>query len=296
MDRLLLNPWISRTANAAFLVSVVLFIVRIVKGWSPLTIVVVVLLVIGVTLMVAQFVERRRQRRAAKRTEEQPAREPEPEPEPEPERAPAPTLREELVAMIEEGLGIAGLLSTFHGTAYAMSRFTFEFSPTHPRVRDYLRRAQALIHRVEPGKGDPSVFDGIEGFERAEEAVVATIATLTELAAHEPGGRFDAVARVVGEEADNLLEGMNMQVSGGKVAREDWYIDATVRWELRMEEALRSAGADELDLAEFRSATAADLRALASSEDGHVTRMMAHVEERRERARGIVRELRSRAA
>lgn len=232
----------------------------------------------------------RRSRRDAGEAESPATEQPEPAAAPAP---PAPTLREELVAMTDEGLGIKGLLAKLHGTAYAASRMTFEFGPTYPRVRDYLRLAQALIHRADAREGDSSLLDGIEDFDRAEEAVDKTIDVLAELAARESAGPLDTVARVMGE-ADAILDGMNMQLSGGKVASEDWYIDATVQWELRMEQALRSAGADELDLAEFRRDTVASLRAFAQGGNGHLHRVMAHFEERRDRAREIARELRSR--
>jgi ferredoxin-like protein FixX len=62
VDRLLLNPWISRAGNAAFLISVVLFVVRVLSGWNPLTLMIAVLLAIGVLLMAAPYFGRWRQR------------------------------------------------------------------------------------------------------------------------------------------------------------------------------------------------------------------------------------------
>lgn len=62
MDWLLLNPWVSRAGNATFLVGVVVFVVRLVRGWDPLTILVAVLLGVGVLLMAVPVVARRRPR------------------------------------------------------------------------------------------------------------------------------------------------------------------------------------------------------------------------------------------
>src|SRR6266542_3728494 len=51
MGRLLDNVWVSRSGNAVFLVGVVLFVIRLVSHWSPLTVAALVLIALGVVLM-----------------------------------------------------------------------------------------------------------------------------------------------------------------------------------------------------------------------------------------------------
>jgi len=58
MDRLLLNPWVSRAGNASFLLGVVVFAYRIVRGQDPLWLIVILLLIVGVVLMATPHVAR----------------------------------------------------------------------------------------------------------------------------------------------------------------------------------------------------------------------------------------------
>jgi hypothetical protein len=51
MGRLLDNRWVSRAGNVSFVVGAVVFLIRLASGWSPLTIVTVLLIAIGVVLM-----------------------------------------------------------------------------------------------------------------------------------------------------------------------------------------------------------------------------------------------------
>lgn len=62
-DRILLNPWVSRAGNAAFLTGAALFVVRLVSGCDPLLLVAVVLLAAGVLLIAPQYLGRWRDRR-----------------------------------------------------------------------------------------------------------------------------------------------------------------------------------------------------------------------------------------
>jgi hypothetical protein len=62
VDRLLLNRWVSRAGNFAFLASAVLFVKSLVSGWKPESVLVVALLIVGVLLMAAPRVERWRLR------------------------------------------------------------------------------------------------------------------------------------------------------------------------------------------------------------------------------------------
>ena len=61
MDRILLNRWVSRAGNAAFIISVLLFVKRQVSGWKPETLLIVVLLAAGVVLMALPYLARRKQ-------------------------------------------------------------------------------------------------------------------------------------------------------------------------------------------------------------------------------------------
>jgi hypothetical protein len=62
VDRILLNPWVSRAGNAAFIISVALLVKRQVSGWKPETLLIVVLLAAGVVLMALPYLARRRTR------------------------------------------------------------------------------------------------------------------------------------------------------------------------------------------------------------------------------------------
>lgn len=55
LDRVLLNPWVSRAGNASFLIGAVLFVVRFVSGWDPLFLIAIVLLAVGVALIMAPY-------------------------------------------------------------------------------------------------------------------------------------------------------------------------------------------------------------------------------------------------
>jgi hypothetical protein len=63
VDRVLLNPWVSRAGNAAFLIGVALFVSKYVSGWNPLLLLALPLLAVGVLLMAAPYVGRWRERR-----------------------------------------------------------------------------------------------------------------------------------------------------------------------------------------------------------------------------------------
>jgi hypothetical protein len=57
MDRVLLNPWVSRAGNLSFLIGVVVLVYRLLAGQDPLWVLTIALLAIGVVLIAAPRVE-----------------------------------------------------------------------------------------------------------------------------------------------------------------------------------------------------------------------------------------------
>src|SRR5687767_14586821 len=51
MDRVLLNPWVSRAGNATFIGGVLLYVAKLVGGWDPLNLLAVLLIAVGVVLI-----------------------------------------------------------------------------------------------------------------------------------------------------------------------------------------------------------------------------------------------------
>ena len=57
MDRVLLNPWVSRAGNLSFLIGVVVLVYRLLRGQDPFWVITIALLAIGIVLIAAPRIE-----------------------------------------------------------------------------------------------------------------------------------------------------------------------------------------------------------------------------------------------
>jgi hypothetical protein len=58
MDRILLNPWVSKAGNATWLIGAIAFVYGVMSGWDPFVVIGVILVAIGVVLIAAPRIKK----------------------------------------------------------------------------------------------------------------------------------------------------------------------------------------------------------------------------------------------
>lgn len=200
----------------------------------------------------------------------------------------------EAFALLEQLLGLRGLLAEWEEDERAQT--LFPHGPTYKRLHRLLERAEDVVHRAPKERiALPDYTTGISNYKRAVPALRAAIRDLREIAAmKDPPGRFARIGEL-NESAETLLSVMadarrGIPTHGGL----DGHRDRLVRWTTYMDDALRQAGADEVQLAYFNQETELTLHGPSDDENEQIGQFMDDLKVRRARAQEIVAELRGR--
>lgn len=200
----------------------------------------------------------------------------------------------EAFALLEQALGLRGVLVEWESDERAKT--LFPTGPTYKRLHRLLELAEDVVRRAPRERTAlPDFTSGISNYERAVAVLRRAIRELREVAAmKDPPGRFARIGEL-NESAEALLSVMaDAQRGVPTLDGLDGHRDRLVRWTTYMDEALRQAGADEVQLAYFNQETELTLHGPSGDENEQIGQFMDDLKVRRARAREIVAELRGR--